>query len=120
MSKLAKVHTVLSNRKTIYKLSPPFVASEYNYGAEDYIDVVYEFVAVSCAVIGYKNEVLVFPSDGKSITSWSEIGGSYDEEEGHVSALKKMGYEIDASKEHLRSMGVDAPKAEGEGLGSYK
>lgn len=123
MTKIATVHKVLSPRQTVYKLTPPHVAEEYCSAADDYVPVVYQFVVASCASLGYESEVLIFPSDGEGVTSWGEIGGSYSEGQGHVSALKGLGYKLGGSPEEIlqtiRRSGRNAPKASPEGMGAY-
>jgi hypothetical protein len=102
---------VLSDRQTIYKLTPPLVRLDWDDNEE-----THEFVVVSGAHTGHASEVLVFPSDGERVTSYSEIGGSYGETQGHVSALKDLGYKIggespEAVLETIRNNGRNLPKA---------
>jgi len=102
---------VLSDRQTVYKLSPAFVRTDW-----DGNEISHEFVVVSGAHTGHASEVLVFPSNGESVTDYSEIGGSYGETQGHVSALKDMGYSIggdspEAVLETIRATGRNLPKA---------
>ena len=110
----ATVHKVLSPRQTVYKLCPPYKGWS---GEENHV-----FVVASQASGGYRSEVLVFPSDGEGITSFSEIGGSYAEDQGHVSALKDMGYRLggdpEAIMDTIRRSGRNIPKAE-NGLGEH-
>ena len=102
---------VLSDRQTIYRLSPAFVRTDWDDNEE-----THEFVVVSGAHTGHASEVLIFPSDGEKTTSYGEIGGSYGETQGHVSALKDLGYTIggdspESVMDTIRATGRNLPKA---------
>jgi hypothetical protein len=105
----ATVHKILSERQTVYRLSPPLVSTSW-----DDVETAHEYVVASCAWAGFVNEVLIFPSDGESITGFGEIGGSYAEDQGHVSALKSLGYRLGGDPETIletiRRSGRNAPK----------
>ena len=83
MTQTATIVKVLNERQTVYRLSPAFDS----YGSK------HEFVVASASLpgLGHAREVLVFPSDGEGISEFGEIGGSYHEPNGHVSALADMG-----------------------------
>ena len=99
--KTALIVKVLNDSMSVYKLTPAYTG--WN-GDENH-----EFVVASCATQGHPREVLVFPSDGEGIASYSEVGGSYDEPNGHVSALKDMGYTVVKAVQDLSL----TPQAEG-------
>ncbi len=111
MTATANVHKILNDRQTVYRLVPAFVSEDW-----DGVETSHKFVVASCATMGYQSEVLVFPSDGESVTDFGEIGGSYGEEQGHVSALKRMGYRLGGSPESIletiRKVGRNAPKGQ--------
>lgn len=82
--KTAFLHKVVNKRASVYRLCPDRNG--------------YTFVLVSKAIQNLwsnPREVLVFPClPGGRVIDWCEIGGSYDEPDGHMSALNRMGYTI--------------------------
>jgi hypothetical protein len=108
---IAKPVKILNKRQTVYELDPPYKRC----GG----DGEHKFVVTSKAIAwtgqpapsppgeglfsegffagytgGNPREVLIFPSNGENITDMGEIGGSYDEPEAEISALRDMGYTI--------------------------
>lgn len=97
----------LNPRQLLLRLDPP---ARLGYGREWTTEFVVSSKALAWTGVavplgsspfmngfsgGNPREVLVFPAreDG-SIRELLEIGGSYDEPDGHVSALAGMGYEL--------------------------
>ena len=83
-------------RQAVYRLSVPFKFEKYSDEDGDYVAAETSYVFVSHAIpgFGHPREVLIFACCPEGEHDWREIGGSYDEPDGHTSALARMGYVI--------------------------